>query len=558
MTGEYGAPPRSAAAVAIATVFLAPLLTVRMPYRVSLVAQAALMLSATLALVVFAVAQKGWRARPAPPRFLVLGVALYAAAAVQGAVVAILRGNDLTLAAGQLLAMGLLPLAAVGAFGCFPALGWRSFAAGVIAGVTAGALLQIALTRWTSLGFPGGARLMLPNALSASGTAPLALLLALALSRSGRPLARALTWASAAVIVVLLLGSKVRSEWLVMPVGIAVYLAVVLGRTRLLTRRVVAGSAIVVLLVGAAIAVTAWWWTRPRTNLAQGTLNSGLAGEAGTAAALLPEAATGAIRVRGVLTCRGTGEVWISANGAGAAPEVASPIRQRLDVAGSAPAGFLLVLPPRAAKGSLSLRLEDPVGLECRSTALMVERIAPALAAALVGRLVESFSRPPDPGAGSEPGAFAADASIAFRVREMSAVLGAVRSGSWLSWIVGHGLGATFALDTIGYDNRGNIVRINRPNYIHNFYLFLPFKLGALGTVEVLAALGLFVLAAVRGARVQPTGSPERRFMAAAAAAWITYIAWSAAAPEILDFRLAPFWGVLVALTAWTLQERNT
>jgi hypothetical protein len=198
----------------------------------------------------------------------------------------------------------------------------------------------------------------------------------------------------------------------------------------------------------------------------------------------------------------------------------------------------------------MSLGLEDPDGLECRSTAVAVERVGPAFAALTVGRLVASFGRPPDPGAGSQPGAFAGDASIAFRVREMSAVLAAIRAGSWTTWIFGHGLGATFALDTIGYDNRGNIVRFNRPNYIHNFYLFLPFKLGALGTFAVLSALALFVAAAVRGARRQPPGSPERRFLAAVAAAWVTYLAWSAAAPEILDFRLAPFWGVVVALTA--------
>ena len=37
--------------------------------------------------------------------------------------------------------------------------------------------------------------------------------------------------------------------------------------------------------------------------------------------------------------------------------------------------------------------------------------------------------------------------------------------------------------------------------------------------------------------------------LAACTAVWVGYSVWAAAAPEILDFRLAPLWGFLLALT---------
>ena len=542
--------------LSIAAVILAPLLTATLPYRSSLVAQAALALAATLVLLSFAMIRKGRGERTAPPRPLLVGVVLYAAAALHGAVVALVRGNELTLIAGQLLAMGLLPLAAVAAFEFSPAIGWRSFASGLVGGVTASALIQLAVTGPANIGNPVGARLMLPNAVSAAGAAPLAFFLALALSRSGRPLTRTLTWAATGVIVLLIFGSGIRSQWVVMPVGVAAYLALGLGRARLFSRRAALGFGVASLFVACIAATAVWWWTRPRPNLVAGVLDSGVRGN-GTAVAVLPAEADGAIRVRGTLSCQGSGSVSVRVRGWGASSERCADAKARLVVAGSAPARFQIVLRPRADERQLSVDLEDPEKLDCRSNSLAVEEIAPASAARLVGNIVGLFHRPPDPGAGSTAGAFAGDASIAFRLREASAVLAATRPGSWPSWVFGHGLGATFAFNTLGYDNRGNIVRYDRPNYIHNFYLFLLFKLGLLGTLEVLAALTLFVCVTVRGARAWPPGAPDRYFLAAAAAAWITYIAWSAAAPEILDFRFAPFWGVLIAITASVLQAGN-
>jgi hypothetical protein len=538
--------------VATAIVLLAPLLTAGLAFRASLVARAGLMLGATLVLLALAIARRGWRARVSPQPTLCVGVALYGAAAVQGGIVAMVRGNDPTLVAGQLLSMGLLPLAAVGAFGVQPILNWRNFAAGIVAGTTVGTIAQVGLTRLTSLGFPNGARLALPNALSVAGIAPLALFLAFALLGAGRRPARTLVWAAIGVITFLILASKIRSQWLVIPLGIAVYLVLSVDWRRAAARRAAWALAATLLAALAAATAVAWWWRSPRPNLATGTLASGPEGVRATALALLPGERQGVIRVRGTLTCRGTGEVSIRVRGSSTTALPVVLDRRGFLVAGAAPARVHMLVDPPSDATRLFLDLDDPDRLNCTVLGLTIDQIHPRLLASLADRSIGWVERPPDPGEAAAPGVLAGDASIAFRFREMAALLAAIRAGSPAAWVFGHGLGATFALDTIGYDNQGHIVRFDRPNYIHNFYLFLPFKLGALGTIEVLAALALFVLAAVRGALSQPIGSAERRFLGAAAAAWITYLAWSAAAPNILDFHMAPFWGVVAALTAST------
>jgi O-antigen ligase len=553
MTPASGGKAAWFVGVSTAAMILAPLLTVGLPFRVALFTQAAMFSIATLALVSLAVVRGRWGDRTRPPRPLLVGVVLYAAAALQGVAVAVLRGNDTVLIAGQFLAMGLLPVVAAAAWGISPAIRWRSFAAGLVAGVTAMTLIQLAVVGPASLVNPEGPRLILGNALSASGPAPLALLLALALSRSGRPFAKRLTWAAIAVIALVIFGSRIRSQWLVMPVGLAAYLAFALGRARLFSRRVALGFGVAVLLAASLAAITITWWTYPRPNLLATVLDSGSRGSS-AAAATLPADPVGAIRVRGTITCRTSGSVSVRAQTWSESRAGFSDAKSRVVVTGSVPAGFHLLLRPGAQQRQISVALEDHEHLDCKSSTLDVEEIAPTLPARLVGGIVGLFYRPPDPSAGAVPGAFAGDASISFRIHEAHAVLSAMRSGSWSSWLFGHGLGATFDLNTLGYDNRGNIVRYDRTNYIHNFYLFLVFKLGLLGALEVVAGLALFVVVAARGASTWPSWHPERCFFAAAAASWITYMAWSVAAPEILDFRFAPFWGILVAVTATELR----
>jgi len=479
-----------------------------------------------------------------------LGVALYAAAALQGTVVALVRGNDLKLAAGQLLAMGLLPLAAVAALGVSATLSWRAFATGLVGAVAAGTLVQGIVAGPAMIAHFPGTRLMLPNAVSVVGAAAMALLFALALTRSGLTSARALAWAAAALTVALIFVSGIRSQWLVLPLGLACLFAIALGPRTLFSRRIALAWATSLVVIAGAAAVTAWWWARPRPNLASGTLDTTTGTRDATATVSLPG---GAVRVRGSLTCRGSGIVYMRLRGTGEAPTNAPDRAVPLVVAGAAPSEFWIVHRPLPAETTLAVHLEDPSNLGCRTTMLAIEAIAPGQLAEVVGGLAGMLHRPPDPGSGTTPGVAASDASVAFRLRETHAVLTAIREAPWPWRLVGQGLGATFAFDTVGYDNRGNVVRYDRPNYIRNFYLFLLFKLGVLGTLAVLTAPAMWVWTAVGSARAQPAGTADRWFLAAAAAAWVTYLAWSVAAPEILDFRLAPVWGLLVATTARTV-----
>lgn len=532
---------------AAAAVVLSPLLTTTLPFQRALMVEAALVLGITLALLILGVLRRGWRGRVAASRRVMLGVALYTAAALHGMVVALVRGNDLKLAAGQLLAMGLLPLAAVAALGVSTTLSLRAFATGVVGGVAAGTLIQGVVAGPAMLAHFPGTRLMLPNATSVAGAAAMALLLALALTRSGRTLARALAWAAVALTLALIFVSGTRSQWLVLPLGLACLFVLALGPRTLFSRRLALAWGTALVVIAGAAAVTAWWWTRPRPNLASGTLDTTTSARDATATVRLPG---GAVRVRGSLTCRGNGLVYLRLLGTGASTTAHSESSVPLIVAGAAPSEFWTVHRPVLAETNLAVRLEDPSNLGCRTTIFAVEEIAPGQLAEVVGGLAGMLHRPPDPGSSSTPGVAAGDASIAFRLHETRAVLTAIRGASWPWRLLGQGLGATFAFDTVGYDNRGNIVRYERPNYIHNFYLFLLFKLGVLGALAALTALGLWVLTAVRGARARPAGSADRWFFAAAAASWVTYIAWSVAAPEILDFRLAPIWGLLAATCA--------
>jgi len=533
--------------VAVGAVVLSPLFTTTLPFQRALIVQAALVLGITLVLLALGVFRKGWRDRVAVSRPVMLGVALYAAAALHGMLVALVRGNNLKLAAGQLLAMGVLPLAAVAALGVSTAVSWRAFATGLVGAVAAGTLVQgVAAGPAMVADFPG-TRLMLGNGVSVSGAAAMALLFALALTRSGRTPARVLAWTATALTVVFIFLSGIRSQWLVLLLGLACLVALALGARALFSRRLALVWVTTLAVVAGAVVVTAWWWARPRPNLVSGTLDTSTGAGVATATVRLPG---GAVRVRGTLTCGGNGVAYIRLRGIGEAPTAGSEKVVWLMVAGAAPSEFGIVHRPLPAETALAVRLEDPSNLGCRTTVFAVESIAPGTLAEVVGGFAGMLRRPPDPGSGTTPGVAASDASVAFRLHETRAVMTAFREPSWPWWLVGQGLGATFAFDTVGYDSRGNVVRYDRLNYIHNFYLFLLFKLGALGSLAALIAFALWLVTAVRGARARPPGTADRWFLAAAAASWVTYLAWSVAAPEILDFRLAPVWGLLVAATA--------
>ena len=141
------------------------------------------------------------------------------------------------------------------------------------------------------------------------------------------------------------------------------------------------------------------------------------------------------------------------------------------------------------------------------------------------------------------------DTTLGFRWHESLKIVEALVEGSWIDRLFGHGLGATILLDVDGFDNRGHWVHYDDVNYIHNWYLFLLFKLGILGSILVVGSLVGWIVWTVGGV-LRADNPGMRAFPAASAAAWIVYAVWSLTSPEILDFRMAPLWGWLLVVCA--------
>lgn len=542
-------PRDVAVAVAAAALVAAPTITRLLGFPDALKAEAAAVTAVVLLSLALGALSGGWRRILAADRSSLGGLALYGAAAVQGGIVALVRGNQMAFVAGQALSMILLPLGALVGLELSRRGEWRPFATGLVIATGAGSIVQLVLTIPVAVVAPAGFRLFVPNAPSMAGMAPLGLFFAAALAWTGRWPARAVGLIVAGATVVLIAWSGIRSQWLAMPFGVAAYAAVAFGRSRLFARRTLAVAGTGVAVTALALGAATLWWMRVRPSL----LPSGAAAaplQPGTPLTLPLDAAPhGLLRIRGVLTCRGTGRIVLSA-------------RQEQMAAGGAPAtlatlacspvasDFSMIVVPAPGSSGVALSILDPEGIGGAVSGIAVEDLQPRPVADLAFHVQALLTRPPDPGGLKGPEAFAGDASIAFRLREMRAIAAELRRSGVALLIFGHGLGATFPINTLGYDSRGQIRQFNQPNYIHNFFFFLPFKLGAVGTAAVLGALAIWVLAAVAGARLHAAGGADRHFFAAAAASWITYTVWSAAAPEILDFRMAAIWGMVAATVA--------
>jgi len=137
------------------------------------------------------------------------------------------------------------------------------------------------------------------------------------------------------------------------------------------------------------------------------------------------------------------------------------------------------------------------------------------------------------------------DASLAFRLGESGYLLGRFAQAPLAVQLFGHGLGATFSLPARTATDPPGLQPTEDLNYIHNFYVFLLYKLGVAGALLVLLAIGVWAWKLVATARRLPAGV-SRGLVVALAASWIAYCIWSVTSPEILDFRIAPLWGLLL------------
>ncbi len=558
-----------ACGIAAAGIFLVPVATVPMPIRAALVARAVAALALTLAAVAATVRLRGMRDGLVTARKpILLGLALNLAATCLATVVALARGNDPIRLAGQVLALGLVPLAAMTLLATTRDGHWRSLAGGVVAAFAVGAVVQLVVAvLWlnrTAL----GDRLVLPNGISFGGSAILALALAPCLIRGQGVVSRVLGLAVIPLAVALILLAGVRTHLVGLPIAAAVFSAVALVRGRrplLWLGAMAAGATLLILLMCAAV----WlWWSAPRPVVPIERLPAGVlatpaqpndpdrAGTFFTPLARLVTPRNELVNVHGLIACES--EAWVQLRLRRVNPGRPLHESSRIWVRPShaSPLPFALLV---SGDGDvLTLGASQIVGPPCRLVDVTADSLGSTTLAAVAEASWVALRRPPDPDPGAASNAFAGDASLAFRLKEARALIARIRTGSTLELLLGHGLGATFRIDAAGFDAMGVVVPFGETNFIHNLYLFLLFKLGAVGTTLYLAALVLWLLGTVSAALAFAPGSGERLFAAGAAAVWVSYAVMGVTAPHLITYSLTPVFGLLLAALAHLVPQRTS
>lgn len=587
MEGERSAllAPRSdrlarwALAIATGAIVLVLYTTVALPYRTALVTQAALILLFTLLLVCVGLAMDGWLARVRRLGLPVaLGLGLYLATAVMAAVVGLVRGNELSLIAGQTLSMGLLPLGALAAASLPTTRHVRTFSVSLVTATTVAALIH--LIHWArSLNTAQPVlRLYLGNNVSVTGISLMALLLAFALVTAPRTVRRLLAGVAAVTIVIFIVGTGTRSLWLATMIGLALLIVTsrawrMLGRPRnLLVVGLCLGA-----LTAAIAGIAAWTSHPPRNEFPDTTFASPFW--------ILPPVQTGiswrpagspdgppvlewrrvplahSAAVSKPVHLKGGQRYRLSASLLGA-PETRCAISMGLWEGAWQPGAWIGIDAPSASswthasrefvtpdgplQGQLIVTAESVSSEPCRASGVRLERVREEVLPSLKPQVEQLRSRWQSLVDSLAAGLNAKDDNVAFRVRESKALLDHFASASVVEKIVGHGLGARFDLRTMMWNWDGRRIWVEAPNYIHNFYAFLLYKTGLLGLIATLTAMMLWALT-LRQARDAGKAREERTLWAAALAALGAYAVWSLVCPEILDFRIAPLWGFLLA-----------
>ncbi len=502
-----------------------------------------------------------WRRPTAGPLPLGLrvGLASYALATVWGSVVGLVSGNAPSAVLGQALSMGLLPLSAF-VFFRRRSHGFASLAVGLGAAAAAALALQFALPWWLGeelgLGERLAARFRIAEGVSFTGISLLALMICLAALGAGPRPVRRIAGPGALAAVLLLLGGMSRGLWLC--AGVSCCLLIWLRSSARLRARLVWSTGLVALAVagfqGFALLSTE---PLPGLELAEVEIN----GRGSVQLAEIDWSREGALEVR--LEARG-------------------PIGERLNLwtVGRDADGTVLQRSNTLVLGSgdqwshLRAVVPLPTAAERVQVAAFVTggswRLGEVESYLCSGRLAawlrSSWSRPTTVLGGDgerrstighallrrsqrliwslrEP---TSDPTTMYRIAESRAVIDELARSSWPRRLIGAGLGASFPHRNRSFDSNGRPIMVERSNYVHNFYLFLSYKLGAVGLL-VLLALALFVVDAWFLAR---RSGPNGWYGAGAISVWVGYSLWGLSSPEIVDFRCAPLLGSMIAAGA--------
>jgi hypothetical protein len=541
--------------VAVTAIALAPYLTVLLRFQTALWVQGTIILAVVSVLLLFRVRALP-RAALDAPRAVQWGLGLYTSAAVWGAVVGLASGNPTRYVVTQLASMLLLP-AAFFAFSTPPLIAGEQLAGGL--GVAAGVALAIHIAAF--LGFDGllpppgePFRFCLRNDVSFTGLAVMGFLVAAAWFRSTKGWAACGAFLCLAVLVV---GGMSRGAWAAAALGIAVW-AGLSGAVRL--RWIVWAAAVLIPVVAVAaiaahrIGLRAEQKVEPSLAAADGPSVSPAPGAGlarvvalpGSGPKWTPLAGGMALEARAIeveawlLGEEGTkAKLWVEGHRGPGEATIRAPIRQegRNEWTKLWAVEFL----PEGVR-TVDFRIWTSGGQWLLSDLRMrpLEGTAEAWLRALrvrFGATVIAFTVP------------GADPTLRYRWGEWRAVRARWAEAEPWRLALGYGLGAPFRFINASYDPGGRRVMLPNASYIHNFFVFLGFKLGLAGLG---ALVGLLLLAggtAVRAVRERGSGRADW-LVPAAAAAWLAYLVWGLTSPELLDFRVVPALGALLAATA--------
>jgi hypothetical protein len=565
------------------TLIIASYLTFHFAYQTALVVQAALILLTVCAVIVYALSEISWKAPlTRHERRLAIGLGAYTLAALWGAVVAVASGNDIKYLMGQLFAMGILPAAAFGGLAIRSSGVWRGFRLGLLIGVSTAVIIHISFFLIAILSGQPALRLYLPNSISVAGSAPLAVFVAFSCWYSADSRLRRLGWIAVVLIVPYLLGTNIRSLWILMPVLTVVFFGLVRERPVLSGRLVFATLALLACLCASTVIAYrgSWFSVRECTGLPAvfersvaglpNWVTGGIQSEASESGLSLEWESLEAKRTfvairsfdvnpRDVLAIRidglrgASGEIvaaldWYDENGGYRSTTWLdpSPVTEKARSAqrlGSVPVGVRQLRVRVLTGGSQSVGWQQGVisigVVEPRFLGLLTENVRYFVRRGrTIGRVFGSQ------GAESVP-------SLAMRRTETNTVMRAFRESPAWRKLVGHGLGSVYERPEKG---RGDSQRTTATNYIHNFYGFLVFKLGVVGSILVAVALITWIAVPVWGSQHLEVQN-ERALLAAFAAGWLLYVVWGPICPEIIDFRNAAILGLVVASTASLLTE---